>query len=174
MKAKLQYLDQEGNSYHASKALLINVAVRHHNITKMYEMVGLKRTAVEDSRADQVFLEAGYKIRVEPGDLVLARYTELTHFVKPIAKGFRYSNVPFTKEPILGPHERDEMRPVPGCDRAFGGDYDRSDLRAHMSGSGEKRRKGGPVHTMTSKEIDDLLAERDRELAGAAEEQGCG
>ena len=149
----LKHFDQGENGCHAGLALLINVIVGPHRDKKD---VKDGWTAVycwgEFTGADQVFPDLKYKIKLEPGDLVLAHYALLTHYVEDIQEGYRYGAVRFTRGDILRP------RPEPrfpclqeSCKSRFG---NLSSLKSHLRGTSKEKQK----HAFTLEEIHELIA----------------
>lgn len=148
----LQHFDQGENGCHAGLALLMNVTVGPHRDKKD---VKDGWTAVYCwgvfTGADQVFPDLGYKIKLEPGDLVLAHYALLTHYVEDIQEGFRYGAVRFTRGDILRPPTPKFPCPQEGCKSLFG---NLQSLKSHLRGTSSEKQK----HAFTREEIPELIA----------------
>jgi len=145
---KLRHLDQGPNGCHAALALLVNVAVNAHK--DRYDVKdGWTEVNCEGQfkGGDQVFPDLRLKIRLEPGDLVLAHYAVLEHWVEDVVEGQRYCHVRFTKGNILRPHTPKFRCRLEGCNSAFS---EERNLKDHLRRSTKKQYHGLPLDEVDS------------------------
>lgn len=140
---KLEHLDQGPKGCHAALALLVNVGVNAHK--DRYDVKdGWTEVNCEGqfTGGDQVFPDLRIKIQLEPGDLVLAHYAVLEHWVENIVEGQRYCHVRFTKRDILRPHNPKFHCRLEGCHSAFS---EERNLKDHLRGNAKKLHHGLPL-----------------------------
>lgn len=149
-KNKLDHFDQGREGCHTSLALLINVAVGPHRDDKD---VPDNLTAIncwgECEGGDQVFTVLERKIHLEPGDLVLARYALLEHFLEDITGGYRYAHVRFTRANILRPLSRIFECKQGDCNCAYSSI---ANLKSHWRGTQKK-----PKHSFTAAQVHEMI-----------------
>ena len=161
-EGKLQYLDQGEDACHTGAGLLVNIAVSPHKDLHDAQDSWTGVACHGDFKGgDQVFVDFKIKVRLQPGDLILAHYGVLEHFVEEIVEGARYGQVWFTRQDVLRPPTRLWLCPIPGCRSGYGL---KSNLQAHLRGT--QRTK---LHNFSLEETQSFLNQVEQSIIASSE-----
>ena len=130
LNGELGHLYQGANGCQSSQALIINMAVGPHKDRGDVKDGWVATCCWGDFEgALAVFPDLFAKFKQEPGDILLARTAVLEHWITAITKGFRASQVWFTKANILQPDQISLRCPITNCPKGY---KERSSLLRHL------------------------------------------